>query len=286
MELIVRVPGSCGEIMQGFWQGEPFLVTCPIDRYSTVRVRSGTGQLVGGGTKAKEAFSLAKAYCRTANLPYDFHLTSDLPMGKGMASSSADICAVLAAVGLVSGRPLTEQEIGRLAASIEPTDGIFCRGMAVINPDTGAIKSVLGPVPKLSIAVFDAGGTVDTVAFHEKGRRRRHPDSKAISAGMELLQESLTPEGIGRAATYSALANQVLLEKPGFPAFVEEALKKPGVVGVNTAHSGTVAGIFFREEGGFDVMGGIVRPLTMAFSHWTYVDTVHLQEGGIFIERR
>ncbi len=33
MELIVRVPGSCGEIMQGYWQGEPFLVTCPIDRY-------------------------------------------------------------------------------------------------------------------------------------------------------------------------------------------------------------------------------------------------------------
>ena len=42
MELIVRVPGSCGEIMQGYWQGEPFLVTCPIDRYSTVTVRPGT----------------------------------------------------------------------------------------------------------------------------------------------------------------------------------------------------------------------------------------------------
>ena len=52
MELIVRVPGSCGEVMQGFWQGRPFLVTCPIDRYSTVVVRPGTGRLVGGGAKA------------------------------------------------------------------------------------------------------------------------------------------------------------------------------------------------------------------------------------------
>ena len=142
-----------------------------------------------------------------------------------MASSSADICAVLAAVGFASGRPLTERAIGRLAASIEPTDGIFCRGMAVIEPDTGTVKAVLGPVPKLSIAVFDAGGTVDTVAFHEKGRRRRNPDSKAIAAGMTLLQSPLTAENLGRAATYSALANQVLLEKPDFPAFVEGAFK-------------------------------------------------------------
>ena len=53
MELIVRVPGSCGEVMQGFWQGRPFLVTCPIDRYSTVVVLPGTGRLTpcpGAGT--------------------------------------------------------------------------------------------------------------------------------------------------------------------------------------------------------------------------------------------
>ena len=202
-----------------------------------------------------------------------------------VASSSADVCAVLAAVGLVSGRQLSEQEIGRLAASIEPTDGIFCRGLAVINPDTGIIKTVLGPVPKLSIAVFDAGGTVDTVAFHERGRRGLS-DSKAIEAGMALLQQPLTPERVGKAATCSALANQVLLEKPNFPAFVKAAFEKPGVVGVNTAHSGTVAGVFFTEGEGLDVEEGLVRPLAAAFPGWTYVDTVHLQEGGIFMERR
>lgn len=285
MELIVRVPGSCGEIMQGYWHDEPFLVTCPIDRYTTVTVRDGEGRLLGGGAKAEAAFSLAKAHCKLSDLPYDFHLTSDLPVGKGMASSSADICAILAAVGLVSGRPLREPEIGRLAASIEPTDGIFCRGMAVIDPDTGRIKTVFSPVPKLSIAVFDAGGTVDTVAFHGNGRRRRHPDSKAIAAGMAFLQAPLTPEKLGKAATCSALANQVLLEKPDFPALVKTALQKPGVVGVNTAHSGTIAGVFFSEGEG-DALEDIVRPLTSAFPRWTYVDTVRLQEGGIFMERR
>ena len=38
MEIVVRVPGSCGELVQGFAGGEPFLGTCPIDRYTTVQV--------------------------------------------------------------------------------------------------------------------------------------------------------------------------------------------------------------------------------------------------------
>lgn len=103
---------------------------------------------------------------------------------------------------------------------------------------------------------------------------------------MALLQQPLTPERVGKAATCSALANQVLLEKPNFPAFVKAAFEKPGVVGVNTAHSGTVAGVFFTEGEGLDVEEGLVRPLAAAFPGWTYVDTVHLQEGGIFMERR
>lgn len=104
MELTVRVPGSCGEVMQGIWQDEPFLITCPIDRYSTVVVRPGRGRLLGGGEKARRALDLGRTYCRCQDLPYDFFLTSDLPQGKGMASSSADICAVLAAVSAVCQR--------------------------------------------------------------------------------------------------------------------------------------------------------------------------------------
>lgn len=127
MELTVRVPGSCGEVMQGIWQDEPFLITCPIDRYSTVVVRPGRGRLLGGGEKARRALDLGRTYCRCQDLPYDFFLTSDLPQGKGMASSSADICAVLAAVSAVCQKNISEQDIGRLAASIEPTDGVFVR---------------------------------------------------------------------------------------------------------------------------------------------------------------
>ncbi|MBI3964963.1 MAG: hypothetical protein HY329_04940 [Chloroflexi bacterium] len=36
--ITVQVPGTCGELIQGSRQGIPFLVSCPIDAYSTVTV--------------------------------------------------------------------------------------------------------------------------------------------------------------------------------------------------------------------------------------------------------
>lgn len=286
MELIVRVPGSCGEMMQGIWQGEPFLVTCPIDRYSTVVVRPGTGQLRGGGAKARRAFALAWDYCRCERLPYDFDLTSDLPWGKGMASSSADICAVLAAVAAVCHQPLPERDLGRLAASIEPTDGVFCRGLAMIQPETGEILRVFSPVPPVPIAIFDAGGTVDTIAFHETRPGRIQPEEAAISLGLRLLTPPLTAQQLGQAASLSALANQPWLPKPDFLAFLRAARRHPSVVGVNVAHSGTVAGVLFRCDAGRVSQEKVIASLRRQFPQWTCLGTVQLQRGGIFTEIR
>ncbi len=285
MELIVRVPGSCGEVMQGFWQGRPFLVTCPIDRYSTVVVRPGTGRLVGGGAKARRALALGKAYCRCDSLAHDFFLTSELPPGKGMASSSADICAVLAAVAAVNQVHLSEEDIGRLAASIEPTDGVFCQGLAVIQPETGELLHVFPHVPPLAIAIFDAGGTVDTVAFHQDWPDSARPDAAALILGWQILSSS-TDRQIGQAATLSALANQPWLPKPDFPAFLRAARRHPAVAGVNVAHSGTVAGVFFCQSASQADREGVIASLSRQFSHWTYTETVQLRSGGISIENR
>ena len=272
--------------MQGFWRGRPFLVTCPIDRYSTVVVRPGTGRLVGGGAKARRALALGQAYCRCDSLAHDFFLTSELPPGKGMASSSADICAVLAAVAAVNQVHLSEGDIGRLAASIEPTDGVFCQGLAVIQPETGELLHVFPHVPPLAIAIFDAGGTVDTVAFHQARPDRARPDAAALFLGWQLLSSSLTDRQIGQAATLSALANQPWLPKPDFPAFLRAARRHPAVAGVNVAHSGTVAGVFFCQSASQADREGVIASLSRQFSHWTYTETVHLRSGGISIENR
>ena len=119
------MPGSCGELVQGTKEGVPFLVTCPIDLYTTVTVTDGVGQRQGFGAKSHAAFRRILDYLGEEVFPCDMTLASELPIGKGMASSSADIAAVCFAAAAALGKELTAAEVSRIAAGIEPTDGVF-----------------------------------------------------------------------------------------------------------------------------------------------------------------
>ena len=128
-DVTVRVPGSCGELLQGWHGGEPFLVTCPIARYTTVRASATLQGLVGLGEKSRRALQLYLRGAGIKKLPFGMRLTSELPRGKGMASSSADIAAVLAAASHALGQLLAPEAILRLAVQVEPTDAVFMPGI-------------------------------------------------------------------------------------------------------------------------------------------------------------
>ena len=128
MEIEIKVPGSCGELVQGTKNGVPFLVTCPINLFTTITVSKGAGRRQGFGVKSHTALQRILHYLGETDFPYDMILTSELPIGKGMASSSADIAAVCFAVAVTLERSLTAAEVSRIAAGIEPTDGVFFSG--------------------------------------------------------------------------------------------------------------------------------------------------------------
>ena len=129
LDVTVRVPGSCGELLQGWHHGEPFLVTCPIARYTTVRAAASLQGLIGLGEKARCALQLYLREAGIEKFPFGMQLTSELPRGKGMASSSADIAAVLAAASQALGQPLAPEAILHLAVQVEPTDAVFLPGI-------------------------------------------------------------------------------------------------------------------------------------------------------------
>ena len=56
------------------------------------------------------------------------------------------------------------------------------------------------------------------------------------------------PVRIGKGATRSALANQQVLFKPRLEEVLELS-EQVGAVGVNVAHSGTVIGMLFADDG-------------------------------------
>ena len=150
---VAWAPGSCGELVQGVIDGRDFLVTCPIARYSRVSV-----EVIGSTLDVPEDCSkLRDALQRTLDLlgaPLDLGLrvqvSSDLLRGKGLASSTADIAAGVAALGRLLDRELTPRELASVALQVEPTDGLMFPGAGLFRPSAGTWQESLGSPPPWS----------------------------------------------------------------------------------------------------------------------------------------
>lgn len=130
-------PATCGELVQGALDGRDFLVNCPIDRFASAAVRR--TDRVGLHVHRPERFAKVRAALALLDPPVcgraghdglEVELGGDLPRGKGMASSSAELAAALATVSAALGRPLHPAMLSGLIARIEPSDSVHLPGWA------------------------------------------------------------------------------------------------------------------------------------------------------------
>jgi len=256
---IVRAPGVCGELAQGVIEGIHFLVTCPVDFYSRVKVdiySDGPGvEAPQDCDKAAAAVRRTLFHLKNAKVRAKLTINNPIPRGKGMASSSADLAAAIAATGLALGEEISPYQIAQIALSIEPTDGIMIPGVALFDHRAGIIRESLGPPPPMEIVALDLGGTVDTVQFNMVDRFQRWQSvDEQTGEALRLLRrgiEEQDPALVGRGASISAEASQTVLAKPRL-AEVKEFAESVGAVGVNVGHSGTIMGVLLdaRERRG------------------------------------
>ena len=255
----VRAPGVCGELAQGVIEGIHFLVTCPVDFYSRVKVdiySDGPGvEAPQDCDKAAAAVRRTLFHLKNAKVRAKLTINNPIPRGKGMASSSADLAAAIAATGLALGEEISPYQIAQIALSIEPTDGIMIPGGALFDHRAGIIRESWGPPPPMEIVALDLGGTVDTVQFNMVDRFQRWQSvDEQTGEALRLLRrgiEEQDPALVGRGASISAEASQTVLAKPRL-AEVKEFAESVGAVGVNVGHSGTIMGVLLdaRERRG------------------------------------
>lgn len=287
MVIRVKVPGSCGELLQGTKNGKPFLITCPINQYSTVLIEEQSGPLIGLGEKSLLALAKVLQKFHVKSYPYKMTLQSDLIPSKGMASSSADIAAVCQGAAVSLGKKLTTSEIASIAVSIEPTDGVFFEGLVQMNQVTGFCHEQFKWIPPISILMFDTGGLVDTLFFHQREdlSKLNAQNEPQIKEALSLLLEGLHTSKIdliGKAATISALVNQSILCKSQLSEIIRISLQF-GAIGVNTAHSGTVIGILFKTET-IVPLQFMITEIQKAVPTVSYLKAVRLISGGCMIE--
>ncbi|MFB6888406.1 kinase [Kitasatospora sp. NPDC056327] len=243
--------GTFGELLQGRLPApdEDFLVTLPVARWTMASYRVDTalpGLEVRPGHKGK-ARRMAAMVLAAAGAPASGVLTveSNLPEGKGMASSSADLVATARAVANAVGLELPPARLEELLRRIEPTDGVLYPGVVAFDHRRVRLRAVLGSLPTMTIVGLDEGGTVDTVAFNRLDKPFTAGDRREYARLLARLSTAVDRRdlaAVGAIATRSAEMNQALWPKRTLPE-VLRVCEETGALGVVAAHSGTMLGV-------------------------------------------
>ena len=235
-------PASCGEFVQGVMDRAEYLCSYAVDLYSTAEVEEKLNNINLGPLKSRKAI---EAVFKKFNIPVEesknisLKIRSKIPVGKGMASSTADIGATIGAtLGLIK-KELSSEEIAKLASTIEPTDSIYIEKNSIFNPLNGEVIRYLGNVKDLRVVILEPNSTLNTM------RIRKTPNYKKIKTqNKEIIKISfsLLEEGIKSNDMHKIIHKKEGLEK------IIEISKNYGAYGVNVAHSGTVVGILIDKS--------------------------------------
>lgn len=243
------MPGTAGEWVQGWLlpDGEA-LVSLVVPWRGTVLV----GEDLREPLPSKAGRALVLARERLGLSALGARLENPLPVGKGLASSTVDVCGVLAAASRLGSAVWSDEEIFALGCSVEPSDGIIFPGLALVDHLRGRlIERLPSPPPLVAVALIPPRG-LDTEAYRcdpsfMEGLRRRASEHRRayglLRRGLLTGDAALAAQG----ATLSARTQQGLAPRPEWP-LLERGLGLPGSLGIALAHSGTASALLLRDR--------------------------------------
>lgn len=248
-----KCPASGGELIQGWIAGGEKLVSCPIDWFSTVEVCEGRrpGYERPLMRRMLEKVVASLGYSQEVADALRIDLQSTIPVGKGLASSTADIAATAVATARHLGGSLTESVLASLCVQLEPSDSTLFRSPTLFDHHRASVQIACRPLPPVSLLLLEGRDTVLTADYHRINRQQTLRDhSQVLDSAWQLLQtgcEMQEARRVGEAATLSAVASQQILAKPLFAQLLK-LVEKQDLYGLNVAHSGSVVGLLFEPH--------------------------------------
>lgn len=253
--------GSFGEILQGVLPGnKKFLVNLKIKNASHVRLHLQPSDY----SNEKEAIfadsyrRYSKSYKVLRNILADIgrhddcllEIDSDIPVGKGCSSSTADMVASIQALAAALSLALKPEYIGRMLTEIEPNDGLHYPGTSAYCHASGELIARFDYVPPLHILGIDFGGVIDTVEFNRTPINWTEAELEHYAGLLEAAKKSLSQAdvtGLCEIATESALLWQKVNPKRQL-GDVMQFMRDTGGLGIANTHSGTYLGILYQED--------------------------------------
>ena len=252
---------SFGELLQGVLPGEKkFLVNLPINLYSRVTVElfppkytlKKEIQFNESYQKYSKSYKLLKLILSDLGSHDDFLISveSQIPIGKGLSSSTADMVAAARAIASLKMITFRGDYLGEIISEIEPNDGLHYPGVSAYHHTTGQLIESVAWIPSWKILGIDLGGTFDTVSFNDQrmliDQQEMHRYSMILSKMLNALKEK-NATIVANLATVSAEMWQARNPKSKLTQILSLGEKTRALGLVNT-HSGTYVGLIFEAS--------------------------------------
>lgn len=179
------------------------------------------------------------------------YITSTVPRGIGMGSSTADVTATIRAIAKFHGAAPSAEEIARVAVRAElASDSMMIDDRVVLFAQRdGVVLESFGPrLPPMVVigcCADPSADEIDTIALTPAAYSPADIRTFGnLRAELRAAISSGDVARLGSVATASSVISQRFLAKPSFECLLD-ICRCCGGCGVQVAHSGTVAGIIF-----------------------------------------
>ncbi|MBK9195487.1 MAG: hypothetical protein IPO17_10975 [Flavobacteriales bacterium] len=270
--------GSFGELIQGRLPGgRDFLVTLPVDMWSICNLTAieRQGPLVINCEYSKSR-RVVEMLLEKLGVEEGFEVTisfsRNIPVGKGLSSSTADMLSTVRALQEVFGCLLREKTISEMFTKIEPHDGLMFKSCVVYDHRKGELIKELLYIPEFSVVAVDLGGEVDTLTYNKD--LQFTPDVMAeydaLLEAMAVDFERRDDQGIADKATRSAELH--LRARPDLHRRdILDHYRELGAMGVVNTHSGTCLGLLYPRSTSTGELDAIAQRVKSRFGHSVFL---------------
>lgn len=262
---IGTAPGHHGELLQGVFETDdaedlvPAVLSMPFPfGNSTAVFKASNAPEVAVQPdwkhKARRAAEKTLEELGHAGEGGTLELTSDLTVGRGLGSSTADVTAAVRAVAAAFGVELDDERVAAVAVSAESASDsvMFDRPHLFANQEGTVIDWAAKRLPPLHVIGFDALPKSNGVLTDRRPRPSYTPFEQGVfqvlRASVRRAIAARDPHLLGRVATESARISQRYFPLPLISELLD-ALPTLPAIGVQVAHSGTIVGVLLAADG-------------------------------------
>ena len=264
---------SFGEICQGRLSNqEDFLITLPVNLWSTCELIcteiEGETEIDCPLIKSK---LVAEKMVEIMDLTNGYYIkiifTRNIPIGKGLSSSTADMLSVARAFQEVFGVIVTEPFISNLFTEIESHDALHYYMSVVYNHRKGRILEKLNHIPLYKIIAIDEGSVIDTIEYNKKLKFTPKHLNQYDQIYRDIIDafERKDDVRIAELTTLSAKFHAKRTNNDFIKVIHDYSKKLENCMGIITAHSGSFVGLLFPYDFSDDELKNQSQKISITF---------------------